>query len=127
MIKFEFSDNRLSIDIKNNTYICDPAAAEAEIGRAEKDIADFNKILSAGGAGEFEIKSAAESIAAHIENILGDGALGKIFENRSVSFHDVCDILIYIKGCTMDFERKKSRLYTQYMSSGNKERPGTEK
>lgn len=124
MKKFELGKNTLNIELSGCVFNTDPALVEVSMGAAQKIIDNFNEKVNNGTADKTTIEEAISGLIEKVETALENGAIKKILSGNTVSLHDMCDIVIYIKACARDFERKKGEEYKQYSQNREQRRSG---
>lgn len=119
MKQFSFNKNSVEIDIQGNTFELDPIAAEKifmELGNkikglpgGEADMADPDMVLSV-----------CKDIKNALEKLLGKGACKKIWADRTVSFYDCLDLVIFITSEIQAFTNAKIKGYNMASGQGLK-------
>lgn len=108
---FEILKNTIQIEAGNKIYEVDPVMAEVNVNAARKKLIEFNDKLVMGEATEKDVKNIITAVVADLENVLGKGEIGIIFADKSISVHDVMDLVVYISAVAEDFERQKGDKY----------------
>ena len=111
MKEFKIANNQLYINIGGVKFECDPIIAESHIGKARKCIDKLNIAVSNGDATSEIIEDAIKELAENFEELAGKGSVRKVLNKRVVSFHDMCDIFVYLKKAAEDFEKGKAKFY----------------
>ena len=119
MKKFEFQNNDITIEMLGQTLTADAAEIECELSVAHRELSEFGVRAQRGEADKKEIEALLESACIRIDKAFGKGTAEKIFENRKVSYHDMCDVVVYIIAACNEFEKGKEGLYNAY--NGNRE------
>lgn len=128
MKKFELGNNTLYIKFPGVEFKRDPALVEAEMGAAQKAIDDFNVKINSGTADKEAIEEIIATLIDRVETALEKGAVKKIIgDKKSVSLHDMCDIVIYIRMCASEFEQRKREEYKSYSLNRDSRRQGNKK
>lgn len=124
MKKFEFQNNEITIEMLGLTLKADAAEAECEVSAAHKLISDFGAKVMSGKAEKKEIEGVMQEALVKIDNAFGEGTSAELFKNRTVSYHDVCDVICYISSACNEFEANKKELYESFRGNREERRGG---
>lgn len=105
---FEFKDNMLHLNLNGIKFNVSPIIALRGINAISRIAGEIDKKVISG---DMSVEDACGQTAAHIDSILGDGATGRIFGSRTVSYEDLADIVAYIKNECNSFGRRKNSQY----------------
>lgn len=119
MKKFEFQNNDITIEMCGHTLTADAAEVECALSAAHKNLGEFGVRAQRGEADKKEIESLLSDACTKIDTAFGEGTAEKIFRERTVSYHDMCDVVVYIIAACNAFEKNKKELYESY--NGNRE------
>lgn len=114
MKEFKIANNELNINIGTVKFKCDPIIAESHIGKAKKCIEQLNTAVSNGSATSDIIENAIKELCDNFEELAGKGSIRKILNKNIVSFHDMCDIFVYLRKAAEEFEQRKAEFYEYY-------------
>lgn len=110
--KFEFRDHSTKLDIAGHIFRVDVTDTEVldkimgfaeEAQKMEFDETEKNYIE--------QLEDSMQFLQNSIDDILGEGAAKTIFEDRTVSFFDLLDILDYIKTVFINARKEKFAPY----------------
>lgn len=116
MKTFHFND-KIPLDFEGRAVFVPLKTAREKIDESLKTvIPECAKIIENGETKE-NIEKCAEKLYAFLADFIGSDAVEAIFENRAVSFADLCDVYSYICSETADFAAAKNS--AQNTVSGN--------
>ncbi len=119
MREFKFENNTLHISFGEATFNVDPAVCQIAVSDAQKVLNEFNEKLTQGLASVNDVGDTLASMVEHIEKVIGKGKTVKIADGwgkKALTLHDVCDIMIYMRACALEFEKNKDKSYKDYSS-----------
>lgn len=117
MVKsFEFKDHSTKLDIAGSIFEVDITDTEVldRIMKFAHDAQELNKEMSERpDEANFidQLKESMQFLQNAIDEILGEGACNTIFEDRTVSFFDLLDVLEYIKNVFIESRKEKFTPY----------------
>ena len=114
MKEFKRFDNTITVKIGEAEFVGDPVILEATNGMATKAVEGLNTKMNSGEATPEVIENTIKELIALVEKLFGEGSILKILGTNTVSFHDMCDIFVYLKKAAYEFEQRKAVFYQSY-------------
>lgn len=85
--------------------------------------ASFRKLNANGAKVDASVlRATCEGIAESVESVLGEGSISAIFENRSVGFVDLVDIVAYIRKEVDSYWQKATSEFSTAISANREQR-----
>ncbi len=114
MKEFKRFDNTITVKMGDAEFKGDPVILEATNGFATKAVEELNNKLNTGEATPDVIENTIKDLVALAEKLFGEGSILKILGTNTISFHDMCDVFIYLKKAAYEFEQQKAVFYKSY-------------
>ncbi len=112
MSKFEFKKNSVTLDLCGNVF--EVALTNDVILACDKlknDAAEVLPKLKQSNTAAEIIEGTYDLLVKGIENILGEGSVGKIFGEKPITLLDLTDIIIFIRSEISTAFQKKTQSY----------------
>ena len=114
MKEFKRFDNTITVKMGEVKFVGDPAILQSTNGLATKAVEELNNKMNAGEATPEAVENTIKNLVELAESLFGKDSVSKILGKNTVSFHDMCDIFVYIKKASFEFEQQKAVFYQSY-------------
>lgn len=114
MKEFKRFDNTITVKMGEVKFVGDPAVLESITGFATKAVDELNNKMNTGEATPDVIENTIKNLVELADRLFGKDSVSKILGTNTVSFHDMCDIFVYLKKAAFEFEQQKAEFYNSY-------------